>query len=178
MRLYKNTIYGILALGIVACGNPDKKKEPVVQEEHVEQEAGFNYTADEFADLKLIRYQVPGFDELSADKKELLYYLYEAALSGRDLMYAQNYQYNLQIRKTLEQIVSNDGEGEEFLKLEEYLKEFGSRMVFTIIILIRSLSLNFSREFFESSVTLIDDEKLPFKRRSDKRRFNSNTRGS
>src|SRR5687768_11303185 len=55
----------------------------------------FEYIADQFADLRVLRYQVPGFENLNAQEKELLYYLYEAALSGRDIIYDQNGKHNL-----------------------------------------------------------------------------------
>lgn len=64
----------------------------------------FDVKAESFADLQLLRYQVPGFDELSLQQKKLAYYLSEAALSGRDIIYDQRGKYNLLIRKTLENI--------------------------------------------------------------------------
>ncbi len=67
----------------------------------------FKYQTEQFADLAILRYQVPGFDELSLKQKELAYYLYQAALSGRDIFYDQNYKHNLLIRKTLEGIVKS-----------------------------------------------------------------------
>ncbi len=67
----------------------------------------FKYQADQFADLEVLRYQVPGFEELSLKQKEMLYYLYEAALAGRDIFYDQNYKHNLKIRRTLEAIVES-----------------------------------------------------------------------
>lgn len=67
----------------------------------------FVYVADRFADKRILRYQVPGFDALTDQQKELLYYLSQAALSGRDIMYDQNYKYNLKIRRTLEEIVKH-----------------------------------------------------------------------
>src|SRR5690606_37166064 len=67
----------------------------------------FEYIADQFADLRILRYQVPGFEKLNAQDKELLYYLYEAALSGRDISYDQNFKHNLRIRRTLDAIVEN-----------------------------------------------------------------------
>ena len=54
----------------------------------------------------MLRYQVPGFAQLSAKQKEMLYYLSEAALSGRDIVYDQNYKHNLRVRRTLEAILS------------------------------------------------------------------------
>ncbi|MGD9345805.1 MAG: dihydrofolate reductase, partial [Candidatus Aminicenantes bacterium] len=55
----------------------------------------FKWQVDKFADLRILRYQVPGFDELPLAKKELIYYLSEAALCGRDIIFDQNYKHNL-----------------------------------------------------------------------------------
>ncbi|MBD3413928.1 MAG: dihydrofolate reductase, partial [Candidatus Aminicenantes bacterium] len=65
----------------------------------------FQWQVDQFADLRILRYQVPGFDELSSQQKELIYYLSEAAVWGRDIVTDQNYKHNLTIRKTLDAIV-------------------------------------------------------------------------
>ncbi len=65
----------------------------------------FKWQIDQFSDLRILRYQVPGFDELPLAQKELIYYLSEAALCGRDIVTAQNYKHNLTIRKTLDAIV-------------------------------------------------------------------------
>lgn len=92
------------------------------------QETGteeFEYQADQFADLRILRYQVPGFENLEVSQKELIYYLYEAALSGRDIIWDQNYRHNLYIRKTLENIVesySGDRGGEDWEKFMIYTK--------------------------------------------------------
>lgn len=65
----------------------------------------FKWQVDKFADLRILRYQVPGFEELPLAKKELIYYLSEAALCGRDIIFDQNYKHNLTIRRTLDAIV-------------------------------------------------------------------------
>jgi dipeptidyl-peptidase III len=65
----------------------------------------FKYESEQFADIQILRFQVPGFIDLSLKQKELTYYLYQAALSGRDIFYDQNYRYNLIIRRTLEAII-------------------------------------------------------------------------
>jgi len=65
----------------------------------------FPVESERFADLRILRYQVPGFDELSLQIKTLLYYLYEASLSGNEIIYDQKYRYNLAIKRTLEQII-------------------------------------------------------------------------
>lgn len=85
----------------------------------------FKYVTDQFADLRILRYQVPGFAELTVKQKELLYYLYEAALSGRDIIYDQNFKHNLRIRRTLDAIVAHyDGDRQtaEFKKFMIYVK--------------------------------------------------------
>ena len=66
------------------------------------QNNNFNYSVDRFADIEVLRYQVPGFEELSLQQKELVYYLTEAALNGRDILFDQNCKYNLMVRQTLE----------------------------------------------------------------------------
>lgn len=74
-------------------------------------ETDFAYEADRFADIRILRYQVPGFDALSEQQKELLYYLSQSALSGRDIMYDQNYKHNLRIRRTIEEVIKHyDGD--------------------------------------------------------------------
>src|SRR5215218_7619055 len=73
-----------------------------LQENKVKKEGSFEVVADRFADLQVLRYEIPGFEELAPAQKELAYYLYEAALSGRDIIYDQKYKHNLLIRKTIE----------------------------------------------------------------------------
>ena len=81
----------------------------------------FSYFSEQFADLKVLRYKVPGFEELAPKQKELLYYLYEAALAGRDMLWDQNYKYNLVIRRTLEAVykkgkpAAQNGSWDEFV---------------------------------------------------------------
>lgn len=84
-----------------------------------------DYTVDRFADIEIIRYEVPGFEELSLKQKQLLYHLSEAALMGRDIVYDQNCRYNLTIRRALEAIhreYRGDRGDVRFKALELYLK--------------------------------------------------------
>jgi dipeptidyl-peptidase-3 len=85
---------------VILIGGCKKAEEPA---EAAAQE--FQWQIDKFADLKILRYQVPGFDELPLSQKKLIYYLSEAALCGRDIITDQNYKHNLTIRKTLDAIV-------------------------------------------------------------------------
>lgn len=87
----------------------------------------FEYVSEQFADLRVLRYNVKDFDNLSLQQKELLYYLYEAALCGRDITWDQNYKYNLTVRKTLEAIFAGldehiDQSSEDFKKFVVYAK--------------------------------------------------------
>ena len=89
------------------------------------QNGEFKYLIDEFADLKIMRYQVPGWDALSLQQKEYVYHLSEAAKYGRDIIWMQNCKYNLQIRKALENILENyegDRTCEDWIKFETYAK--------------------------------------------------------
>ena len=83
------------------------------------------WVVDRFDDIKVIRYEVPGFEELTLQEKELIYYLAEAAKCGRDILFDQNFKYNLAVRRTLESIytASEVREGEEFAAFEKYLKK-------------------------------------------------------
>lgn len=90
-----------------------------------EQQTEFNYSVDKFYDLEILRYQVPDFDSLSLQQKTLVYYLSEAALQGRDILYDQNCRYNLRIRRALESLYTNykgDKNGADYQLLEKYLK--------------------------------------------------------
>ncbi len=88
-------------------------------------ENSFSYTVEQFADLQILRYRVPGFEQLSLRQKQLIYYLSEAALEGRDILFDQNGKYNLQIRRLLEAVYTHfegDRTSESFRALEVYLK--------------------------------------------------------
>lgn len=92
----------------------------------VTSDVEFEYEADRFADIRMLRYQVPGFSDLSNQQRELLYYLSQAALSGRDIMYDQNYKHNLRIRRTIEEVLKNydgDRESESFANFLSYAKQ-------------------------------------------------------
>ena len=87
----------------------------------------FKVEAEAFADLQVLRYQVPGFDQLSPQQKQLAYYLYEAALCGRDMFYDQKSKYGILLRKTLEAAYSTyngDKNTDDWKKFEEYCGRF------------------------------------------------------
>ena len=86
----------------------------------------FQYVTDRFADIEVLRYRVPGFEDLTINQKKLIYYLTEAAIWGRDILWDQNGKYNLAIRNLIEDVYSNySGEKSdpEYKHLEKYLKQ-------------------------------------------------------
>ena len=120
--------------------------------------------ADQFADIQVLRYRVPGFDQLSLQQKKLAYYLAEAGLAGRDIFYDQKYKHNLVVRKTLEAILRNyagDKNADDYKKLIVYAK----RVFFSNGIHHHYSTAKFvpecSAEFFRTVLQKIDKSKLP-----------------
>lgn len=110
MHLLSVVIAGTLLLA--ACGDSEPATSVTDQSlaataETAAAPAPFVYEADRFADIRVLRYQIPGFDQLSLPQKKLLYFLSQAGMSGRDIFYDQNYRHNLRIRRTIEQIVQH-----------------------------------------------------------------------
>ena len=120
MRLKHVVSSFLLILALWSC------KEKVMPEETViVVGTEFEYVVDQFADLRVLRYQVPGFEELSLKEKKLVYYLTQAGLAGRDIIWDQNYRHNLQIREALENIYnsfSGDKSTYDWNEFEVYLK--------------------------------------------------------
>lgn len=116
----------IVAAGTAADqGAGPPASEPAVAEQAPVDGEAFRVEVERFADVRILRYRVPGFESLPPRTKELLYYLYEAALSGREIVYDQKYRYNLAVKRTLEQIVRHypgDRDTAEFRALTLYLK--------------------------------------------------------
>lgn len=128
------------------------------------QNSNFDYNADRFADIQVLRYQVPGFEDLTLNQKKLVYYLTEAALQGRDILTDQNGKYNLVIRKTLEQIYVNykgKRTDKDFLGLEKYLKQvwFGNGIYHHYGM--DKFVPEFSQKFFDSQVKKLNPKSLP-----------------
>ena len=124
----------------------------------------FQYVVDQFADLQLLRYRVPGFENLSLQQKKLLYYLSEAALEGRDILFDQNGKYNLQIRRLLEAIYihfKGNRDTSDFKALEVYLKRvWFSSGIYHHYATDKFLP-DFSKEFLRSAINSLDVDLLP-----------------
>ena len=107
-----------MSISILSCNQAENKKTS-------EEEKDFQFLTEQFADIKIMRYQIPGIEDLSLDQKKLIYYLGEAALAGRDIIFDQNYKYNLSVRRTLEEILKNyqgDRQTKGWIDFNVYLK--------------------------------------------------------
>lgn len=124
----------------------------------------FNYVVDQFADMQILRYQVPGFDELSLKQKELIYYLNEAALQGRDILYDQNCKYNLCIRRTMEAVYQYgnvDKTSKDWKSFEVYLKRVWVSNGIHHHYATDKFVPGFSKEFFAKAVLSVNKDSLP-----------------
>lgn len=126
----------------------------------------FNYIVEQFADLQLLRYRVAGFEKLSLRQKELIYYLSQAALEGRDILFDQNGKYNLQIRKLLEAVYvsySGDRNSPDFQGLEVYLKRVWFSSGIYHHYACDKFVPAFSPEFLRECIAQVDVAGLPLK---------------
>ena len=113
MRNLTKTLLFSSVIALASCGGS------------VKQEESFNYIDERFADIQMLRYNVEGFDALSLQQKTFIYYLQEAALWGRDILFDQNGRYNLELRRMMEKLYQEyqgDRESADFKAFETYLK--------------------------------------------------------
>lgn len=126
----------------------------------------FSYIVDQFADLQILRYQVPGFANLSLRQKQLLYHLSEAALMGRDILFDQNGRYNLVIRRTLEAVYlygKVDKSSADYQAFEVYLKRVWFANGIHHHYGEDKFIPGFSEAFFDAAVRSVDTSLLPLK---------------
>lgn len=119
-------IFGLaLAMSLTfACKNESKTTTDAVTDAR-ESTAQFDYNVEQFADIKILRYQIPGWENLTLKEQKLVYYLTQAGLAGRDIIWAQNYRHNLRIRTALETIYATydgDKSSDDWKAFETYLK--------------------------------------------------------
>ena len=114
---------------LISCGKTSEDKARNTIEDVIEisenSNSEFDYTVEQFADIKVLRYKIHGFDALTLKEQKLVYYLTQAGLAGRDIMWDQNYRHNLSIRKALEAVYTSyegDKTSADWTKFEEYLK--------------------------------------------------------
>ena len=144
----------LLAVMVSAsCGEQQVRKEE------------FKYFSEKFADLQILRYRVPGFEELTLKQKILLYYLYQAALSGREIIYDQNYKHNLTIKRTLEAIIrsyTGDRSTDDYQKFIVFAKRFWFSNGIHHHYSNQKFLPEFSEEYFAELVKNSSEERFPF----------------
>ena len=115
-----------ISLVLAAGCRPETSASGVFATDDAEADGDFVWQTESFADKKIIRYRVPGWDRLSLSQKRLVYHLTEAGLAGRDIMYDQNYRHNLEIRKALDAVLASEAvakTGGDYEALVEYAKQ-------------------------------------------------------
>ncbi len=127
MKIKQLAIIMLFSGFLFSCNEAGKKQEPVTQEQEKTEGSSkeFSYNVEQFADIKVLRYRIPGWDNLSLKEQKLVYYLTQAGLAGRDIMWDQNYRHNLTIRKALENVYTHfkgDKNTEDWKNFETYLK--------------------------------------------------------
>ncbi len=150
---------GALALGLASCNNSKSSSTT-----DMSFDPNFDYKVDRFADIEVLRYQVPGFQNLTPKQKALIYYLTEAGIMGRDMLWDQNGKYNLALRQLLENIYtsySGDPTDPQYKAFEKYLKQvwFGNGIHHHYSM--DKFTPEFSQEFFEAQVAGLPAEAQP-----------------
>lgn len=148
-------IFLLIFLGFIMGCSTEKKQ--VIPDD-------FKFYTESFADLRIQRYYVPGFDDLTLQQKELVYYLYEAALAGRDIIYDQNFKHNLYIRRSLEAIVNTyngDRNTPDFQKFMTYVKRVWFSNGIHHHYSNKKILPEFSKEYFHELVANSDEYKFP-----------------
>ena len=155
------SLYQYLVLFLfVACTQQPQSSQP---QELVQDVTDFQWKTEQFADLKMIRYQVPGWEKLTPKQRILVYYLTQAGYEGRDIMYAMNYRHNLEIRKALENIYINyqgDRTTDNWQKFHTYLKRIwfsnGIHHHYSMNKIMPTCSKEFFLGLFEETNTQVD----------------------
>ena len=123
----KKYLIGMLLTAMIVMSCADKKKTSDSSKEQIgiEKSTNFDHNVEQFADIKVLRYQISGWENLTLKEQKLVYYLTQAGLSGRDIIWDQNYRHNLTIRKALENVYTSyegDKTSENWKSFETYLK--------------------------------------------------------
>lgn len=147
----KQSLLFFAALFLFACGQTNTESEETTTADSTNTEE-FQYQTEQFKDIRIVRYQIPGWDDLSLQKKKLAYYLTMSGLAGRDIMYDLNYRHNLAIRKALEKIVADyNGErsGDDWDEFLIYTKRIWFANGIHHHYSMSKFEPGFSREYFE-----------------------------
>ena len=164
----KNLFLAMMSACVLAsCSNPTASKQEDSPEE-------FQWVVDDFADIEVLRYRVNEFDSLTLKQKELVYYLSQAALEGRDIFFDQNNRWNLAIRRTLESIYSNykgDKNSADYKEFMTYLKRVWFSSGIHHHYSTDKFKPGFSETFFKEQVMALPDSLVPLQKNQNKEEF-------
>ncbi len=168
MRYVSFGLLTALSLALFSCGEKAAKKEEAKSQTEVQQRIevdGKLYQSEQFADLRVLHYYIPQWDSLSLKQKELVYYLHEAGLAGRDIMFDQNCKYNLPVRHALENIYTEfkgDKTTEGWKQLDLYLKQIwahtGIHHHYNSTKLTPGFTADYFKEVCQATGTIVSDE--------------------
>ncbi|MFZ6038172.1 MAG: dipeptidyl-peptidase 3 family protein [Bacteroidota bacterium] len=162
----KKGLFMLTTIFLLTGCNGGKKAEtqPATTDDGID--STFEYRVDRFADIEILRYPVPGFNSLSLQQKELIYYLSQAALEGRDILWDQHNRYNLTIRRVCEGVYENymgDKSTEDWKNFETYLKQIWMANGIHHHYSEDKILPKFSKEYFTTIVKSVDPGRMPFR---------------
>lgn len=163
MNKFFNLTIAIMIAAAISCNNIGNNADNSGSKDSLKKD-DFKYLVEQFADVKVMRYTIPGFEKLSLKQKELIYYLCQAAYCGRDITFDQNYKFNLLIKRTLEAIVrsfNGDRESDDFKKFMTYTKRFWFMNGIHHHYSTDKIFPEFSKEYFAELVKNSPDKKPP-----------------
>ena len=161
----KKVIYMLTTIFLFAACNEGIKTDKETIADDIDYTT-FEYKVDRFADIEILRYPVSGFNSLSLQQKELIYYLSQAALEGRDILWDQHNRYNLTIRRVCEGLYENymgDKSTDDWKNFETYLKQIWMANGIHHHYSEDKIMPNFSKEYFTSIVKSVDPGRMPFR---------------
>ncbi len=149
---------------LASCAGNSEKSSEVIEPDL--PDASFEYHVDRFADIEILRYYVPGFKTLPLEQKELIYYLSQAALEGRDILWDQHNSLNLTIRRVCEAVYENymgDKSSDNWKNFETYLKQIWMANGVHHHYSEDKIIPQFSQDYFVSIVKGVDPGRMPFR---------------
>ena len=161
----KKVIFMLTTIFLFAACNEGKKTDTETIADDIDYTT-FEYKVDRFADIEILRYPVSGFNSLSLQQKELIYYLSQAALEGRDILWDQHNRYNLTIRRVCEGLYENymgDKSSDDWKNFETYLKQIWMANGIHHHYSEDKIMPQFSQEYFTTLVKSVDPGRMPFR---------------
>ena len=162
----KKGLFMLTTIFLFAGCNSSKKAETQSTTANDGIDSTFEYRVDRFADIEILRYPVPGFNSLPLQQKELIYYLSQAALEGRDILWDQHNRYNLTIRRVCEGVYENymgDKSTEDWKNFETYLKQIWMANGIHHHYSEDKILPKFSKKYFTTIVKSVDPGRMPFR---------------